>query len=211
MNFLINEYKKEWQFFKTNMKIMFPVMLVLMILLMVLSHYAFLTAFQEDPGLVSKTMEIMNEAFSGLDMIHDSAFMSFVKLFLNNARVCLFCIAFGMIPFLFIPVLYLIVNGGIIGMVSALGTALGTMSMSYFIAAIVPHGIFEIPAIVYSICLGLYLCICITRTIFGKAKEPLKDSVLGALRSYCLVMIPMLLVAAFVESYVTMIIASRFL
>ena len=94
-------------------------------------------------------------ASSGI--VEEDGTIHLLPLLVNNIRAAVFTIAYGFIPFVFLPALSLGINALLIGFFAAFYLNNG-MSMLYFFAAIVPHGIFEIPALVISIALGLYLC-----------------------------------------------------
>ena len=94
------------------------------------------------------------------------------------------------------------INSLLIGFFAAFYLKNG-MSMLYFCAAIIPHGIFEIPALVISIGLGLYLC----RTINDFARHNTKGAVTAAvqdiLRALCLRAVPLFVIASVIECYIT--------
>lgn len=74
-----------------------------------------------------------------------------VMIFLNNLRVALMAFVLGII-FGIIPTMVLVVNGIILGV---LGTMMGQNgNLLTFIVLIVPHGIVEIPAILFSCVAG---------------------------------------------------------
>ena len=54
--------------------------------------------------------------------------------------------------------------------------------MLYFFAAIIPHGIFEFPALIISIALGLHLCRVINDYVRHNTKGAVKDCLHGILR-----------------------------
>ena len=70
-------------------------------------------------------------------------------------------------------------------------------------AGILPHGIFELPALCLSLAAGLCLCQNINRYIRKNEKGLMKPLLLNILRVTGLVVIPLLVVAAIMESYVT--------
>lgn len=75
-------------------------------------------------------------------------------LFLNNWRAATFAIFLGVILGLF-PILVLTINGGLIGLVAALASHAGQLKPLVF--GVVPHGLFEIPAIIIASAFGMKL------------------------------------------------------
>ena len=123
-------------------------------------------------------------------------------LFFHNLQACAVGMALGLIPFLFLPLLALLSNAVVLGAVS--GTMLGFgMEASWLIAGILPHGIFELPALLLSLALGFTLCRKLTARIFRrKNARPLK-AIGYTLLMTCLFILPLLAVAAAIESWVT--------
>ena len=81
----------------------------------------------------------------------------------------------------------------------------------YFIG-ILPHGIFELPALILAFATGLYVCGQVTR-LCRRDKEALHvwDCLLLMSRVLFLALLPLLAAAAVVEAYVTPLVASLFL
>lgn len=71
-------------------------------------------------------------------------------------------------------------------------------------AGLVPHGIFEIPALLIAFACGLYLCRGMGALIRGKPESPqLGELFLSLLRVYCTIMLPLLVAASLIEAYLT--------
>ena len=75
-----------------------------------------------------------------------------------------------------------------------------------------PHGIFELPALILAFATGLYVCGQVTR-LCRRDKEALHvwDCLLLMSRVLFLALLPLLAAAAVVEAYVTPLVASLFL
>jgi stage II sporulation protein M len=125
-----------------------------------------------------------------------------LPLLANNIRASIATIAYGLIPFLYLPALSLGINSLLIGFFAAIYLTNG-MSMLYFFAAIIPHGIIEIPALIFSIALGLYLCRTISDYARQNTKGMVKTAALNILRVFCLRTAPLFVFASIIESYVT--------
>lgn len=129
--------------------------------------------------------------------------LSPLGLLSNNWRAVLMPVLMGFIPFLFLPLLTLISNGCLMGMLAPWAQRRG-MGLAVYLAGILPHGIFELPALVLSAACGVYLCRNMGRMIFRSERaEPLVDLLSGLLRVMLLLVFPMIAVAAFLEAYVT--------
>ena len=71
------------------------------------------------------------------------------------------------------------------------------------LAGLVPHGIFEVPALLLSLAAGLCLCRNINRYIRCNEKGMMKPLLLDLLRVVGLLVVPLLALAAVMEAYVT--------
>ena len=68
---------------------------------------------------------------------------------------------------------------------------------------VLPHGIFEITALILSAALGLYLCRAVTTALLKKQKGAVSAAVSRCGQTLLLWILPPLVVAAVIETYVT--------
>lgn len=130
-------------------------------------------------------------------------------LFVNNLRASIVSNLLGIIPFIFLPAFILIVNAGIIGTVFAMGGELSGLKL--LIGGILPHSIFEIPALLISISMGLFLCSQVSKKLLRKEHKPIFELIKRQVLISLLVVAPLLLVAALIESRITPLILMRLL
>ncbi len=114
-------------------------------------------------------------------------------IFSNNLMSSFFSMIFGIVLGIF-PLLSSILNGYLVGFVSSSAVAETNI---FILLRLLPHGIFELPAIFISLGMGFKL----GSVIFYKDKknkflEFLKDSLI----TFLLIIIPLLIIAAGVES-----------
>lgn len=120
-------------------------------------------------------------------------------ILINNAGKCLGAVLLGPL-FGLAPLGLSVVNGFVLGLVAfVVGSERG---VTFLAASLLPHGVFEVPALLVSVAAGLWEGWLMVKKLSG---EPV--SLLGALRDglrlYFRVALPLLVVAAFVEGYVT--------
>ncbi|RVU54589.1 stage II sporulation protein M [Anaerosphaera multitolerans] len=151
---------------------------------------------------------ILGKTINGImNNLDTSSFKNFgVSLFLNNIRAVAVMTVMGFIPFLFIPIFSLILNGMIIGMLPVLIQRDFLRSMVF---GILPHGIFEIPALVLGASLGTMLCITLIKKIFRRDAVEIKVLLKYILTTYLKKIIPLLIIAAVVEAYITPLILMK--
>lgn len=120
------------------------------------------------------------------------------QIFFNNLKICLILFVGG-VTFGAATLFILISNGYVIGNIS--GVMLREYDLSYFMATIVPHGIFEIAAILIASALGLQMGRSLYLDAQGRDNAGLTCVWYG--ERFLLVVIPLLLIAAVVESFAT--------
>lgn len=128
-----------------------------------------------------------------------------------SLSACGMSILCGAVPFACLPALSLGSNALLLGAMAAWYLAHGR-SMALYLAAILPHGIFLLPAIVLCCAAGMYLCGEITRRCRrDKSGPPLLQTASQMANVYLLLAFPVLCAAALMEVYVTPRLMSLFL
>ena len=142
-------------------------------------------------------------------VMDDTGDISILRLFLHNLQAVVVTTLYGLIPFIYLPALSLGVNAAVLGVLAAYYVDNG-LSLLVYLAGILPHGIFELPALVAGMACGLCLCSNIDRYIRKNEKGVMKPLFLNLLRVLCL-LVPLLLLAAVTEALVTPKVMALFL
>lgn len=127
-------------------------------------------------------------------------------IFVNNTVKTLAMILLGTLLGV-IPAFFLVVNGAALGMVLSLSGQ--TRGVWVSLLSVLPHGILELPAVFLGTAIGIMLGTSIARKLFAKSTGKIGTELGHALKFFCSVIVPLLLVAAIVEAYVTPALASR--
>lgn len=144
-------------------------------------------------------------------VIEDDGSISTFALLANNWSAMLISVAYGLIPFAFLPVSSLLINGFILGITGAMYQSYD-QTLALWLAALLPHGIFEIPALVLSIGCGVYVCFHMSRLVLRfPNRAPMVEVFCNVLRVMLLLVAPLTVAAAFVEAYITPVIMSFFI
>ena len=122
----------------------------------------------------------------------------FLKIFLNNYISTLLSLLIGLF-FGLGPILFLLINGFAMGNLVAF--ALSRVSAYKIVLAILPHGMFEVPAVLLASSYGLWWGVKNYRRM--RYRVPFREVFHLPLKRYLHVVVPLLLVGAFVEAYVT--------
>ena len=148
--------------------------------------------------------QYISENMVSSDVVLESGKLSFIGLFLHNLRAGATMLCCGLVPFLFLPLLLVAFNGGILGTVMGLADgAAGESVFFMFVKYILPHGIFEIPSLVICGAIGIKLCAFLCRKILGKAKgERFRYHWVRCIAIFVVIVVPLVLVAAFIEAVI---------
>ncbi|MEK6906286.1 MAG: stage II sporulation protein M [Nanoarchaeota archaeon] len=181
---IIKEYKESWIYIKESKDFIYSSMLIFAI-------FAVIGIFLPIPEVISKQIldileKLINET-TGL-----SAFGLVIFIFKNN----LIASFLGMVSGIFLsiyPFLAALFNGYLVGFVASLTVKAGEISSLW---RLLPHGIFELPAIFISLGFGLKL----GSFIFQDNKILfIRKNFSESLRVFILVVIPLLIIAAIIE------------
>jgi len=155
-----------------------------------------------------------------------------LTLFYHNARASVVAVAAGAVPFLFLPILDPFINGGVLGLICSISKHQGLDVPRLLLTQVLPHGIFELTAVLYATSVGLYLSMGTGKAAAAAWRrrkvrragtlsappaspeipedEPDRGAASGlgsvlhnVVRSFVLVVLPLLLLAAFIEGFIT--------
>jgi stage II sporulation protein M len=99
------------------------------------------------------------------------------------------------------PILALTVNGWIIAFVSA--TVIQEESLGFLLAGLLPHGIFELPALILGQAAALSFGAMLILALFKKERREALPSTLKQNVKYLLIALALLVPAAIIEAYIT--------
>ncbi len=159
------------------------------------------------PDIPVSVISAFNEDIAGSGIVQEDGSFNVLALFTNNLRAMVLGVLYGFIPFLYLPALALGVNAAILGMLASLIDGQWLL----LAAGILPHGIFELPALFLSLAAGLCLCKNINVYIRKNEKGIMKPLLLNILRVVVLLVLPLLVIAAVMETYVTPALMQLFL
>lgn len=127
-----------------------------------------------------------------------------LTIFLNNSFVSLLSLVLGMALGIF-PLIFIAFNGFFVGVISYIvGQQKGFL---FIFLALLPHGIIELPMVFLSASTGLRLGYHVFLYLIGKPTE-LKKEFIEGIKFYFQLIVPLLLVAAIIETFITPLILS---
>lgn len=181
---LKEQYKLSWNYIQETKNFIW-----LVILFFIIS--ALIGFFIPAPeSFVQKILEYIAE------LLEKTAGMSGLELtgfiFLNNLQSSFGVVIFGFV-FGLVPIIATLANGYVIGFVASMTVNLEGI---VFLWRLLPHGIFELPAIFISLGMGVKF----GTFIFQKDKiESFKEFFWNSLRVFIFVVIPLLIIGAIIE------------
>ena len=181
---LKKEYFESWKYIKSS-KIFIWAGVAIFIFFFLIGF------FVPAPEVISKSIfEFIKEIVEKTQGLSGGELISFI--FFNNFKASFFGMIFGL-AFGIFPIFSTIINGYLVGFVSSFSVQTeGVVSLW----RLLPHGIFELPAIFISFGLGIRMGI----SLFNKKKfGNIKDNLISSLKTFVLIIIPLLVIAAIIE------------
>ena len=199
---LRKNYLDQRNFFKRQLLRTFVMLLLLSIFMGYLSY----DYFMDHPDKAKTRIHSMHKEFEKFGLTADHNFKALIEIFWSNLIFCLRSIVAGFIPFLFLSVLSILAFCMPIGVILAAAKLYSYVDRFSLLASLLPHGIFELMAVLYASSAGVYLTIQVSKMILPKFRSnalPFKTLCKQAAYSFILVVVPLLIVAAFIEVYIT--------
>jgi stage II sporulation protein M len=177
-------YKSLWGYIKESREFIF-------IVVGVFAFFCLVGFFVAPPDSVNDMIrEILQDILKQTEGLSNFQLITFI--FFNNLKSSFFGLILGLGAGIF-PVISTISNGYILGFVGNLSVG---SSGIWSLWRILPHGIFELPAVFISLGLGLKLGVLV---VSKKKKGELKKNFINSLRVFLFVVVPLLIIAAIIE------------
>ena len=181
-NFLVNQYSKCYEFLCSSSD--FVIIALGIFSAFTIIGFAFPIFFSEQ---IFSWMEKIVQGMEGF-----GAFETIGFIFFNNVKASFFSIILGVFLGVF-PISASIVNGYLMGFVSRHAVE---QEGIFVLWRLLPHGIFELPAIILSIGIGLRLG---TEIFTLKGRSEFKKNFIESMRFFIFVIFPLLLIAGIIE------------
>lgn len=182
-NFFRTNYSKSWEYIKESRNFIWTAVIIFFVAVIIGFLY-------QPPAIVNVILDYIKqvlaktEGMKGLDMIS--------YIFFNNIQIGFMGLIYGFVLGIF-PIISIFVNGYVVGYVSSSAiSSAGVVSL----LNLLPHGIFELPAIFISFGMGIKF----GSFIFYKEKmKNFSKFFVNSLRVFVFVVLPLLIIAAIIE------------
>ena len=197
-------YFREWEFFKEHLANIFVWLVFFAVLMTGLVYFALL----KEPESLTKIFGAITDALKQkglLGITEKNSFWVAYKIFLNNLQATLIFTGLGLVPFFVGTAVFVSSVAVLLGATLALTVSKG-FEIATFIKLTAPHGVVELLAVFYGASLGVFLSKQITKKLFPKHREstvPWGFILKKFSASYALFILPLLGLAALIESFVT--------
>jgi len=154
----------------------------------------------QDPSVGENLMQLFEKEVAG-QILGNSSLEICVKLFINNFETCIL-LFLGGASFGILTIFIMSLNGIVIGAIMEIIHK--DHSWAFIAAALIPHGIFEIPAFIISGALGIMLAQYLISEWYGG--EDTAGEAKKLARIFLLYVLPLVVAAAIVEAFITPVI-----
>ena len=185
-NWLKKNYSECWNFIKDSKKFIYSIIFIFL-------FFALIGFFVPVPSNVyDALMQLIEELLAQTEGLSTFGLIKFI--FLNNLQSSFLGLIFGLIFGIF-PFFSALMNGYLLGFVANMSvSSAGVLSLWQLL----PHGIFELPAVFISLGFGLRLGF----GIFNKTeRKNFKENFSLSLKTFFFVVFPLLVIAAFIEGF----------
>jgi len=181
---LKKEYKDSWNYIKESKKFIY----FIIALFFVFTMAGFFISLPQ--SIIEQILNFIKELLEKTKGMNQIQLIKFI--FFNNLQSSFFGMIFGALFGIF-SVLATIANGYLLGFVFSLTSSEQGFSVLW---KLLPHGIFELPAIFISLGLGLKLG---TFVFQEDKKKSFKKYLFNSLKVFLFIVIPLLIIAAIIE------------
>jgi len=183
-NSLKENYRQSWNFIKESKNYIYFSVLIFLVFTLI----GFFAPASE--SLTQKIFEFIEEL---LLKTQDMSYLGLIWfIFFNNLQSSFFGMIYGILFGAF-PVMAALVNGYLLGFVASEASSREGI---FVLLRLLPHGIFELPALFISLGLGIK----IGTFILNKEKiKTLKNYLTNSVKIFFLIIVPLLFIAAIIE------------
>lgn len=163
------------------------------------------------PDFARDYLALLQQTFSDAGLMEAEGWKAALLLLQNNVRATIYTVFYGFLPFLFYPALTLGSNAMTLSGMAVVYIGEGYYTPASFLAGILPHGIFEIPALLIACAVGFCHCRVITALLLRRElKTPLRSQLVSLAWVYAALVLPLLVAAALAEAFLTPVILGLF-
>jgi stage II sporulation protein M len=197
---LRKNYLEERRFFRRTLFRIFLVISIMCLLMITISY----DYYGRHPEKIKDKFGTLAKDLHREGLLARKDLTVFPKIFVGNLIACFSIAGSGLVPFLFLSFFGLFSASTPYGLMIAANQIVGKQdNVNFIITTLLPHGILELAAVIYASTIGIYLTKEVSRKLIPRYKVnalPLRSLCKNTLHSFVFVVIPLLLLAAAVET-----------
>jgi stage II sporulation protein M len=195
------KFTMEYQFYKEFYRKSIFTVLILGILTALAFFFA---SFYFEDFIVQQTNSIAEQMLNE-DKEEPTNVQKFFSILLNNLFVGGVIILCGFIPVYGLPFIYGLLSFASVGIITGYGIIMKHNVLQTMVIAFIPHAVIEIIPILYSVAIGMYVNENMVNKVFFRKKksEKVRKMLTQGTTSYIMIIIPLFLLAALVEAFIT--------
>ena len=174
-----------------------PYLLVIITLFLLATAAGYVSAYF-NPDIIDELIGQFEETYGWI--AEESPIMIMLFIFANNTLNSFIAMLLGTF-FGIWPVIFILINGFFIGVV--VFSSVQEYGILVVLSALLPHGIIELPMIFISASIGLRLGVLAFQKIFKIKDVRFKYELFSAIRFFVTVIVPLLFIAAIIETFIT--------
>lgn len=182
-NFFRENYFRSWEYIKESKNFIWAVVIVFFI-------SAIMGFLFQPPAVINIILDYIKEVLARTEGMSSVRMIEFI--FLNNLQSGFMGMMYGFFLGIF-PILATFANGYVVGYVSS---SVISSSGAISLLNLLPHGIFELPAIFISFGMGIKFG---TFIFYKKKMEHFGKFLIDSVRVFVFVVLPLLIIAAIIE------------
>ncbi len=195
-------YRELWRLLAVYLRVDIMVTAAMLVLVATLSYLWAIG--QADHFSSDEFMSAMQQLSTDMPGVTPGGGLGFGTIFWHNLRAAVLLLTFGFVSVSLLGELLLIVNFAVIGVVLGGVHLMGYSALEMFLRGILPHGVFEIPAMVL---IGALILRGGLVMLSPQPQETLGDTLLKLIADWSRVfvgaLLPLLLLAAAIEAWIT--------
>jgi stage II sporulation protein M len=184
-SFFIENYSKSWEYIKECKNFIWVAVIVFFVAVIIGFLY-------QPPAIINIILDYIKQVLAKTEGMNSFAMISYI--FLNNIQIGFMGVIYGVILGIF-PIVSIFANGYVVGYVSS--SAISTAGAGSLLN-LIPHGIFELPAIFISFGMGIKFGSFI---FYKKKMKQFGKFFVNSLRVFVFVVLPLLIIAAIIEGF----------
>lgn len=202
-------YILEYRFYKEY----YSKNILIVIIVGILTAFAlFFSSFYFEDFIIQQTNGIAEQMLNE-DNDNPTNVQTFFSILLNNLFVGGIIILCGLIPIYGLPFIYGLLSFAAVGIIAGYGMIMKYNVIQTMFIAFIPHAVIEIMPILYSVAVSMYINKNMVKIVFLKKRKSEKVTKLlsQGLTSYIMIIIPLFILAALVEAFITSFLVGIFL